>query len=214
MRNKIIAALVAGGLLVGAGLLTSVVSTPDTAVAQEETADQERGVIARGLAFLGDVLDELVGDGTIDSAQANVILEAVEQKAVEIKEEHQALREEIKAAIEDGVLTEAEAAVLPEDHWLLSDALDEAWADGELTIEELREARPHPRLRAFKHGARFGALLDDGGIDQSEYDELADNHPRLAEIDVSEYLGDDGVITPEELREIWQNFRQQDGDGA
>ena len=37
MRNKVIAALVAGGLLVGAGFVTSIVSAPGTAFAQEET---------------------------------------------------------------------------------------------------------------------------------------------------------------------------------
>lgn len=203
MRNKIMAALVAGGLLVGAGFVTSIVSAPDTAAAQVDTAadDEDRGFFARGMGFLGDVLDELVGEGTIDTDQADAILEAVEEKAVELKEEREALREEIKGYLEDGVLTADEAANLPQDHWLLSDALDDAWADGELTVQEIREARPHPRRDAFKRGARFGALLDDGGIDETEYESLPDGHP-LEDVDVSEYFEDDGLITIDELREI------------
>lgn len=204
MRNKIIASLVAGGLLVGAGFVTSVVSAPDTAVAQEQTTEEDGGILNRGLDFLGDVLDDLVGDGTIESAQADAILDAVEEQAAEMKAERESLREEIKGYLEDGVLTAAEAANLPEDHWLLSDVFDEAWADGELTTDEIREARPHPRRDAFKHGARFGALLDGGGIDQAEYDELPDEHP-LKQVDVSEAL-EDGVITIEELRELKDDF--------
>jgi hypothetical protein len=204
MRNKIMAALVAGGLLVGAGFVTSIVSAPETAAAQE-TDDEDRGFFTRGMQFLGDVLDELVGEGTIDSDQADAILDAVEDRAVELKEEREALRDAIMGYLEDGVLTSDEAANLPDDHWLLSDALEEAWADDELTIEEIREARPHPRRDAFRHGARFGALLDDGGIDETEYENLPDGHP-LKEADVSEYFEDDGMITIDELQEIKDGF--------
>jgi hypothetical protein len=212
MRNKIMAALVAGGLLVGAGFVTSIVSAPDTASAQEAGAEEDSGIVHRGLELLGDVLDELVGEGTIESDQADAILDAVEEKADEIREDRLALREEIKGYLEDGILTEDEASGLPEDHWLLSDVFDEAWADGELTTEEIREARPHHRRDVFKRGARFGALLDDGGIDSSEYEALPDDHP-LKEADVSQYLEDD-VITIEELREIHQDLRPFDRDDA
>lgn len=203
MRNKIMAALVAGGLLVGAGLVTSIVSAPETAAAQEDTtgASEARGLFARGMEFLGGVLDDLVDEGTINSDQADAVLAAVEGKAAEVKEDREALREEIQGYLEDGILTSDEAANLPDDHWLLGDALDEAWADGELTLQEIREARPHPRRDAFKRGARFGALLDDGGIDGTEYEELPDEHP-LKQVDVSEYFEDDGMITIDELREI------------
>lgn len=203
MRNKIMAALVAGGLLVGAGFVTSIVSAPETAVAQEDTTvdSEARGFFARGMEFLGDVLNDLVDEGTINSGQAEAVLAAVEEKAAEIKEEREALRDEIKGYLADGILTSDEAANLPDDHWLLSDALDEAWADGQLTPEEIREARPHPRRDAFKRGARFGALLDDGGIDGTEYGDLPDEHP-LKQVDVSEYFEDDGMITIDELREI------------
>jgi hypothetical protein len=54
-------------------------------------------------------------------------------------------------------------------------------------------------------------LLDDGGIDQEEYDSLSDNHP-LKQIDVSEYLAD-GVISIDELRELKQS-QSDSGDTA
>jgi len=207
MRNKIIAALVAGGLLVGAGIVTSVVSAPGTASAQEDGSetDEARGPFPRIFGFFQELLDDLVGEGTITQEQADAIVAAAEAKAAEHQEEREALRELIQGLLEDGVITEEEASDLPDDHWLLSDVFDEAWEDGELTTEEIRETKPHPRRHAFRHGVRFGALLDDGGIDQSEYDSLGDDQP-LKQVDVSEYL-DDGLITPEELREIFNDLR-------
>lgn len=213
MRSKIMAALVAGGLLVGAGFVTSIVSAPDTASAQEDTAttDEGRGFFARGMEFLGGVLDDLVGDGTITADQADAVLDAVEEKATELKEAREALHEEIRGYLEDGVMTAEEAANLPEDHWLVSDVFDEAWADDELTVEEIQETKPHPRRDAFKKGARLGALLDDGGIDEAEYAELPEEHP-LSQIDVSEYFEDDGLITIDELRQIKDTFEDDSAD--
>lgn len=207
MRTKIFGAVVAGGLLVGAGFLTSVVSAPSTASAQETEEDTDRGAIPRALGFLGDVLDGLVGEGTIDRGQADAILDATEAAANEIKAERQAVRELIREFLEDDVITEEEAAQLPDDHWLLGERFDEAWEDGELTRDEIR---PHSRRDFFKHGLRLGSLLDDGGIDQSEYDSLPDDHP-LKQIDVADYL-EDGLITPEELREILSELRNSDQD--
>lgn len=207
MRTKIIASLVAGGLLVGAGFLTSIVSSPGTAAAQEESAttDDDQGFFRRGLTFLSEVLEELVADETIDQADADAVLNAVTEKAAAIRAEHQALRELTRSLLEDGVITEAEAAQLPEDHPFFGDEFDEAWSDGELTIAEIREIRPHPRRDAFRRGLHFGALLDDGGIDRDEYGALPDDHP-LKQIDVTEYWDDD-LITPDELREIWQQLK-------
>ncbi len=204
MRKKILAALVAGGLLVGAGFVTAAVSAPGAATAQEDNDDSDnRGPFPRILGFLGEILEGLVGDGTITQDQADAISEAAENKAAEIKGQREAVRSQIQGFLEDDVITEDEAAQLPDDHWLLSDAFDEAWEDGELTISEIREVRPHPRRDAFRRGSRFGSLLDDGGIDEAEYDSLDENHP-LRRADVSEYL-DDGLITPEDLRELFQD---------
>lgn len=218
MRTKIVAALVAGGLLVGAGLLTSAISAPGTARAQDETDEKEdRGPVSHVVGFLGDVLDELVEDGTITEDQADAIVEATENKVEEVIEEHHELRGQLSDFLEDGVITEAEAAELPDDHWLLSDVFDEAWQDGELSFADIRELRPfrgggHDLSRPdflrndlLRQGLRFGALLDEGGIDQEEYDSLNDDHP-LKQIDVSEYLSD-GVISLDEFREIFSDLR-------
>ena len=212
MRSKIVAALAAGGLLVGAAFVSSIVSTPGTAQAQEDT-EESSGPIPRIVGLLGEVLDDLVGDGTIDQSQADAIVEAVETKAEEIREERQAMRETLREGFEDGVLTEEEAAELPDEHPLFGEKFDEAWEDGELTVEEMRElgVHRHPR-RTFRNGLRLGAVLDDGGISQEEYDALPDDNI-LKSIDVSDYL-EDGLITLEELREIHQSLHDNDDSNA
>jgi polyhydroxyalkanoate synthesis regulator phasin len=208
MRNKIIAALVAGGLLVGAGSVSAAVSAPAVASAQEDSAENE-GRFHRGMNILSEVLDGLVDDGTISQDQADAVTDALEVKVEEIKAEREALREMVQEFLGDGVITADEAAQLPEDNPFNDEAFDEAWEDGELTIEEIREIKPKPGRHAFKRGVRFGALLDDGGIDAEEWaDVVADlpqDHP-LADFDVSEYL-EDGVITVDELREIHETVR-------
>jgi EF hand len=220
MRNKVITALVAGGLLVGAGFATSVISAPGTASAQEDTVEtdqQTKRPFQRGFEFLSGVLDDLVGNNDISAETADIVLNAVEEKAEEVMAQRETMRELIKGFLEnDGVISETEAQQLPDDHWIFNEKFDEAWGDGELSSEELRQARPHPRRDAFKKGARFGALLDDGGIDRDEYGALGENHP-LKQINVEGYFDGDGLITPEELREIWQQHKadsQTDNEDA
>jgi hypothetical protein len=209
MGKKMWAVVIAGGLLVGAGLVTSVVSAPGTAAAQEATDGiDEDGPFPRILGFLQEVLDGLVGDGTITQDQADAVAEAAEDRATELREEKRADREQLRELLEDDVITEDDAARLPDDHPLLDDRYDEAWEDGELTRDELR---PFSRQHFFKRGFRLGSLLDDGGIDQDEYDSalesLDDDHP-LKQLDVSEYLEDDGLITEDELMEIHEDFHE------
>jgi hypothetical protein len=212
MRNKIVAATVAGGLLVGAGLVTAVVSSPVTANAQVETdTTEDRGPIPRIIGFLGEVLNDLVGNDTITQDQADAIVAATEAKATELREEHEAERELFRGLLEDGVLTEDEATQLPDDHWVFSERFDQAWEDGELTTDELGEFLRHGRRDAFRRGLRFGSFLDDGGIDQEEYDSLDEDHP-LKQVDVSEYLAD-GLITPDELRQIHEELKAIRGAG-
>ena len=175
MRTKIVAAFVAGGLLVGAGFLTSVISAPGTAHAQDDaepdTPQDETEATGRflrpALGFLQEVLDDLISDGTLTDEQAAAVVDGVEAKAQELIEEHGDIR------------------------------------------ERLRDGRGH--WGPFKNGLRFGALLDEGGIDQDEYDGLDEDHP-LKQVDVTEYL-EDGTITPDELRQVmadlWED-RQDD----
>lgn len=103
------------------------------------------------------------------------------------------------------MITQDEVSELPEDHPIFNDRLDEAWEDGELTKEEFGRPGKH---RAFRRGAHFGALLDDGGIDADEYSDLPDDHP-LKRAEVEELLDGDGLITGEELRELWEELKPQ-----
>lgn len=167
MRTKILAAFLAGGLLVGAGFLTSVVSAPGTAQAQDEVDSREEGSeregdrrFARILGFLDEVLADLVDDDTITQEEADAVSAAVAEKA------------------------------------------EELW-------QRFRDEHPR-KWRPFAHGLRFGELLDDGGIDQDEYDGLDDDHP-LKQLDPSEYL-EDGLITPDELRQLARDLWEQRKD--
>ena len=120
------------------------------------------------------------------------------------------------------------------DWGFLDAVLDELVAEGTITqgqadaiieasdakVSELREKWEGFEQRPgqgpgtwFGRGFRFGSLLDDGGIDQEEYDSLADEHP-LKQTDISGYL-EDGLITPEELSELkselWPARPDEDG---
>lgn len=217
MRQKIVATAVAGGLLVGSAFVVASVAGPAVAIAQEDSAQdaeaENDGPHIRPSAVLEEVLDDLVESETITQAQADAISDALVAKTEEIKAERQAIRELISGFLDDDVLTADELAQLPDDHPFNNEdgRFSEALEDGELTRQEIREARPQSRKNLFKRGARFGALLDDGGIDQEEFDSLPDDHP-LKSADVSEYL-EDGVITLDELRELRQS-QHDSGDAA
>ena len=140
-------------------------------------------------------------------SDADAVLNAVEEKAEAKRAELQELRDQIEGFLEDDVLTEDEFSQLPEENPFANEKFDEAWEDGELTKEEIRSLRPHPRRDAFKRGAHFGALLDDGGIDETEWSEIPDDSP-LKQIDgIEDYFEDDGLITLDELREIREEHR-------
>lgn len=210
MGNKVVAAVITGGIVVGAAFVASAVSSPDAAVAQEGTGNRPEGPFPRVMGFLEEVLDDLVGDDTLTQDQADAVLEAAEEKASEFKTELRANRELLEGLLEDGVITEEETADLPGDHFLFDDRFDEAWEDGELSVEDLRGPHRHWR-HPFRHGLRLGALLDDGVIDQREYDALPEDHP-LKQADVTEYL-EDGQIAPDELREIFSDLKDSRSDG-
>jgi hypothetical protein len=217
LKNKILAAAVAATILVAAGVATAAITSPGVASAQEDSEDSSEETNVRPFKnhrpILEDVLSDLVADGILDQDQADAIVEALEEKASELRSEAENLRGLISGFLEDGVITAEELDQLPDVfpfnnlERFFGDALD----DGELTLDEFKEAWPRPKRGAFLRGARFGALLDDGGIDQEEYDSLSDNHP-LKQIDVSEYLAD-GVISIDEFRELKQS-QSDSGDTA
>lgn len=202
MSKRIWGTSIVGALLIGAGLIATAVSSPRIASAQEDS-EEEGGAFG----FLDEVLDDLVGDGTITQDQADAIISASEAKLSEQREERRAGRRLLEDLLDDGVITDDEASQLPDDHFLFDDRFDEAWEDGQLDSDDLRAwRREHRRPGSwFGRGFRFGSLLDDGGIDQEEYDSLPDDHP-LKQADLNELL-EDGLITPEELRDLKPELR-------
>ncbi len=217
MRNKIVAVAVAGGLVLGMGIFAVLAVDPGVAFASDETDSTSGGDSDRPhhrhSAILEEVLEDLVASGTIDQGQADAITEALVAKAESLRAERDEVRELIESFLDDDVITEDELAQLPDDHpfnnpdgWFAG-----ALKDGQLTRAQIEQARPSRRGEWFKRGIRWGALVDDGGIDRSEYEGLPGDHP-LKDIDVSEYL-DDGVITIAELREI-RKSQSISGDDA
>jgi hypothetical protein len=224
VKKRLLAATVAGGLLVGAGFVTAAISNPGVASAQDDSTSPDDSTNATEEpnhvgpfkdhgSVLEDVLSDLVEDGTIDQSQADAIVEALAAKTAEFRTAAQDLRGLIAGFLEDGVITAEELEQLPDVfpfnnlERVFGDALD----DGELTLDEFQEAFSQPKRGQFWSGARFGALLDDGGIDQEEYDSLAEDHP-LKQVDVSEYLAD-GIISLDELRELKES-QSDSGDAA
>lgn len=202
MGKKVWAAFVAGGILVAAGLIAAMISSPEVASAQEGADDaRPTGPRSRIVGLLDDILGDLVDDGTLSQDQADAIVDAAEQRAAELRAEHGADFDLLRSLWDDGVITEEEASQLPEDHFLFRDRFDDAWEDGELTIDELHGVLHQFRRGMFRRGFRLGSLLDDGGIDRAEYEALPDASP-LKHMDLSEYL-EDGLITRDELREIF-----------
>jgi len=157
MRTKIIASLTAGGLLAGAGLVASIVSSPDVASAQDEagTNGDEVGGPRGGSALLDEALDELTANGVITAEQAAAVLSAVEAKAEARRAEREAHRETIDELLDDGGITRDELDELPDGHPFADERFDEAWEDGELSEEELREMRRRPGRGAFKRGPNW-----------------------------------------------------------
>lgn len=203
--------------MVGAALLAATLSSPGVASAQNDSQDPSEetnvGPFKNHGSVLEDVLSDLVEDGTIDQSQADAIVEALDAKTAEFRTAAQDLRGLIAGFLEDGVITAEELDQLPDVfpfnnlERVFGDALD----DGELTLDEFQDAFHQPRRGQFWSGARIGALLNDGGIDQEEYDSLAEDHP-LKQVDVTEYLSD-GIISIDELREL-KKSQSDSGDAA
>jgi polyhydroxyalkanoate synthesis regulator phasin len=128
MRTKLLGLPLAGLLLVGGA--TAV-------LAQSGAAGAITGAATRATTLLGEVLDDLVGDGTIERSQADAILEAVDERRTELREQAEALREQMRTFLQDGTLSADELAQLPADHPLRN--LDQFLEDGQLTRDELRQ---------------------------------------------------------------------------
>lgn len=147
MRTVIAAMAAVGILVVGGFAIASTATAP--AVAQEAETAVVAGPPRRG-AILEEVLQGLVEDGTITEAQKTAIVDALQARIAEIREEfpgprrpHGVLGPRIREALADGVITADELEELPDGHPLkdpdgpAAPYLD----DGQLTRDELRQMR-------------------------------------------------------------------------
>lgn len=124
-------------------VLVAVGASP---AATETEVLQPAGRHADGL--LGEVLANLVEDGTITQAQADAILGGVQTELEARRAEFEALRqqweetrEKIYAFLKDGVITQAEIDTLPADN-PLREAFDSIAEDGQITLDQLQQFMP------------------------------------------------------------------------
>ena len=154
MRTKMLAAFLAGGLLVGAGFLTSVISAPATAQAQDEVrtlegageGDDDRR-FTRILGLLDEVLDDLVDEGTLSQEEADAVSSAAAEKAEEVwqrfRDEHPrkwrpfAHGWRFAELFDDGGIDQDEYDSLDEDHPLKQLDPSDYLEDGLITPDEL-----------------------------------------------------------------------------
>lgn len=173
--KRILAALAASGILIAGGFVAATVSTPTTASAQESGDDQgvEEAPNSDRASHIDEVFEDLVADGVITQEQVDAIKEAFAAKRAELQEqrealraERQELREQVRAALEDGVLDADELAALPDGNPFTDPdgPFAEYLDDGQLTVEELREARPD-RGRGHRGHRGFGGADSVGAAD-------------------------------------------------
>lgn len=144
--RKLIWLPLAGALLIGGAAVTA--AAPD-AIDDAGAAVSSIGQRVGGL--LDEVLGELVSEGVITQDQSDTITERLEARHAEKREEMQARRAEMEARreemravaqqlrgfLEDEVITADEVAQLPDGE--LKTALEALLADGDITVERLRE---------------------------------------------------------------------------
>jgi hypothetical protein len=139
MRKAILATATAA--LVLGGSLVVLAETTDT-----DTIERGPG------AGIEAVLDELVADETLTQAQADAVMERLEAKRAEFREERLELREQMREFWADDQLTQEEIDQLPGGHrWSeMSDLLE----DGVITRDELRDMRRSGGFGGggFRHG--------------------------------------------------------------
>lgn len=133
----------AGALLIGGAAVTAAAPDviDDVASAVESTVATAP---ARAGDLLADVLADLVAEGVINQEQSDAITSElatrVEARRAELqaqREEMRALAEQVRGFLADQVITADEVAQLPDGE--IKTALEAMLADGDITVERLRE---------------------------------------------------------------------------
>ena len=165
MRKTLMAMIAAAAVLVIGGSLGAIAQTGEATMEDDSTQKVEMFRPLRG-HLLDGVLDEMVADGVIDSAQATAITEWLEERRSQLMEQRAEWRAAHEAAWADDVLTREEAADLPSADRLLAEdgPFSEAWEDGQLTRDEVAAVRSElgPR-RGFGHRGPGPGLGDGEG---------------------------------------------------
>lgn len=150
MKHIVIAGVAALVLVAGVSVVNVVVSP--AAAAQEQdpaTTDDAPRDAADRRSILTEVLDRLVGEGTLSRAQADAVEEAIRAEAAERKPLRRAARRgaergfRLGRLLADDVIDADELEMLREDHPLRDpDGLAGPYLDdGRLTLEELKLIR-------------------------------------------------------------------------
>lgn len=147
--RKVIASMIATGVLVvGAFAVSTITSSEASAQTDETPAATDEVRRPHGGAALDQVLGDLVEDGTLNQDQADAVKEAMIAKRDELKEKfgdrreriarRHDMRKNIRAWLEDGVITADELSGIPEDSPIFADdsPLADALEDGEITQAE------------------------------------------------------------------------------
>ena len=150
MKHIVIAGVAALVLVAGVSVANVVVSSAANAQEQANaTTDDAPRDDANRRGILTDVLDRLVGDGTLSRTQADAVEQAVREEVAERKPLRRATRRgaergyRLGRLLADDVIDAEELEMLREDHPLrdpngiAAPYLD----DGQLTIEELKLIR-------------------------------------------------------------------------
>lgn len=164
MKKLIPAVLTVALVVVGASVAMAQSGESDstTTTTVTEDADALPGRLGHRGEALQEVLDDLVADDTITQEQADAIVAALEAKKAEFLAERDAVRAAWDEAWSDDVLTEDEAAELADAAPFRGDLLDpegplaQYWEDGQLTRDELAQARESLGFGHRGHHGRFG----------------------------------------------------------
>lgn len=155
--RKVLASLLAVGLLVAGGFAYTLVQDESAATAQESETEQDEATEdqverPRRDAVVAEVWEQLIADGVVTAEQAETIQQAFAEKRAELREQFDGFRggrhfghrfDDIRALLEDGVIDADELAELGEDHPLNDPdgPFADLTEDGQITQEELEELR-------------------------------------------------------------------------